>query len=235
MTFMKTDPYEILGLSPTANTAEIKSAYRKLVKKHHPDKGGDPNNIIKINAAWELLRDPENRLAYNQTKRQQVSVREEANKRGVRNASASHAAKVAKVQAAAEDHSLLHWFETVYSPIDRLLGQIINPFSSQLRELSADPYDDSLMEAFCLYLAQSQKRLEKIELIYRSMTTPTSIRGFGLSLYHCLSQVKDAFNELERYTMGYVDSYLHDGREMLREAKKRRERLKDERRRLQTS
>jgi molecular chaperone DnaJ len=38
---------------------------------------------------------------------------------------------------------------------------------------------------------------------------------------------------LERYTMGYVDSYLHDGREMLREAKQRRSRLQQERRQLE--
>ena len=58
-------------------------------------------------------------------------------------------------------------------------------------------------------------------------------RGFGLSLYHCLSQVEDALAELDRYTLGYVDGYLHDGREMLREAKQRRQRLQDERRRLE--
>ena len=34
-------------------------------------------------------------------------------------------------------------------------------------------------------------------------------------------------------SMGYVDGYLHDGREMLREAKQRRKRLQDERRRLE--
>ena len=62
---------------------------------------------------------------------------------------------------------------------------------------------------------------------------PASARGFGLSLYHCLSEVEDALAELERYTMGYVDGYLHDGREMLREAKLRRKRLQNERRRLE--
>jgi len=45
--------------------------------------------------------------------------------------------------------------------------------------------------------------------------------------------VEDALNELDRYTMGYVDNYLHDGREMLREAKRRRQRLQEERRRLE--
>jgi molecular chaperone DnaJ len=45
--------------------------------------------------------------------------------------------------------------------------------------------------------------------------------------------VEDAIGELERYTMGYVDGYLHDGREMLREARQRRKRLQEERRRLE--
>jgi molecular chaperone DnaJ len=45
--------------------------------------------------------------------------------------------------------------------------------------------------------------------------------------------VQDALAELERYTMGYVDGYLHDGREMLREAGLRLQRLQEERRRLE--
>jgi len=45
--------------------------------------------------------------------------------------------------------------------------------------------------------------------------------------------VQDALTELERYTLGYVDGYLHDGREMLREARHRRQRLQEERRRLE--
>jgi molecular chaperone DnaJ len=122
--------------------------------------------------------------------------------------------------------------QQVYGPIDRLLAQVINPFPGQLRALAADPYDDSLMAAFCAYLEQSRSRMDKVDALYRSVPCPSEARGFGLSLYHCLSQVQDALLELERYTLGYVDSYLHDGREMLREAKQRRSRLKQERRSL---
>jgi molecular chaperone DnaJ len=89
------------------------------------------------------------------------------------------------------------------------------------------------MEAFCAFLEQSQAKLEKVETIYRSLQAPPSAQGFSLSVYHCLSQVQDALTELERYTMGYVDGYLRDGREMLREAKQRRLRLQAERRRLE--
>jgi molecular chaperone DnaJ len=73
----------------------------------------------------------------------------------------------------------------------------------------------------------------RAETLYRSRLCPDCARGFGLSLYHCLGQVQDAVAELERYTLGYVDNYLHDGREMLREARLRRQRLHEERRRLE--
>ena len=112
---------------------------------------------------------------------------------------------------------------------------MINPFSQQLSALAADPYDDELMTTFCSYLEQSQKKLEQIEKIYRSIPTPSTAQGFSLSLYHCLSQVQDAFNEIERYTMGYVDSYLHDGAEILQKAKYRRSILKQERLHLKIS
>ena len=232
---MAADPYQVLGVTSTASSAEIKAAYRQLVKRHHPDAGGDEQGILALNAAWEVLGDSEHRRAYDRTRKHGVSVADEAHQRGVRNARASAAARATKGQAAAADEALVQWIKQVYVPIDRLLGQVINPFPAQFRSLSADPYDDSLMEVFCTYLEQSGNRLETVNRLYRALPIPASAQGFGLSLYHCLSQVEDALAELERYTMGYVDSYLHDGREMLREAKKRRLRLKEERRRLEIS
>jgi molecular chaperone DnaJ len=224
------DHYATLGVPPGATTAEIKAAYRTLVKQHHPDAGGDQRTILALNAAWEVLRDGDRRRHYDHGSGLGSPAHATAGGAGTGKGAASGRHRGA---GAASDEELLGWLQQVYVPIDRLIGQVINPFPAQLRSLAADPYDDDLMEAFCAFLEQSRTRMEKVEALYRSRACPAAARGFGLSLYHCLSQVQDALVELERYTMGYVDSYLHDGKEMLREARLRRSRLKEERRRVE--
>src|SRR5471030_1190835 len=56
------NPYEVLGIKPSASQDEIKSAYRKLIKQYHPDKFGDnplknlaEEKMIEINRAYEAL------------------------------------------------------------------------------------------------------------------------------------------------------------------------------------
>jgi molecular chaperone DnaJ len=225
------DPYQVLGVASSASAAELKAAYRALVKQHHPDAGGDEHRILELNAAWEVLGDAERRAEHDRL-HQRANPAVSGSTTG-RSAAVGRAARKATAQAARGDAELLAWLQQVYAPIDRLLAQVINPFPAQLRALSADPYDDQLMEVFCTFLEQSQARMDKVESLYRSMAAPASAHGFSLSVYHCLSQVQDALTELERYTLGYVDSYLRDGREMLREAKQRRTRLHEERRRLE--
>ena len=58
--------YELLGVSQTASTDEIKKAFRKLALKHHPDRGGDKEKFQELNMAHETLTDPKKREIYDQ-------------------------------------------------------------------------------------------------------------------------------------------------------------------------
>ena len=63
------DYYAILGVEPSAGEAEIKTAYRRLARKYHPDlskEKGAEERFKAINEAYEALRDPEKRKAYDQ-------------------------------------------------------------------------------------------------------------------------------------------------------------------------
>jgi len=63
------DPYEVLGVDRKASAADIKSAFRRLAKKLHPDANkNDPNaasRFAEINAAYEILGEDDKRKAYD--------------------------------------------------------------------------------------------------------------------------------------------------------------------------
>lgn len=64
---MSGDPYKVLGVAPGASDEEIKSAYRRLAKKYHPDLNpGDAaaaQRMNEINAAYEQLKNPQPQTA----------------------------------------------------------------------------------------------------------------------------------------------------------------------------
>ena len=211
---MEKNFYEELGLEKNATKIEIKSSYRSLVKQHHPDAGGEKERFLAIQNAWETLNDPIKKEKYDR------KIFSSNNSFAPLNENWEDKINSNKYNSSIKDKEVEIWIKEIYKPINRLINQIIKPLNNEIKELSADPFDDQLMENFCIYISVSQKIIEKVEKIYKKKLVPKSISALGLDLYHCFSQVKDALSELDRYTQGYVDDYLFDGKEMIKEAKR---------------
>ncbi len=63
------NPYAVLGVTPDATSAEVTRAYRRLLRAHHPDTHPvpppDPRDLAALLDAYQLLRDPARRGAYD--------------------------------------------------------------------------------------------------------------------------------------------------------------------------
>jgi curved DNA-binding protein len=63
------DYYAIMGVPRDATAEQIKQAYRKLARKYHPDVSKEANaerRFKEVGEAYEVLRDPQKRVAYDQ-------------------------------------------------------------------------------------------------------------------------------------------------------------------------
>jgi len=110
------DYYKILGIAKTATSKEIKSAYRKLARKYHPDL--NPNdkdakkNFQQINEANEVLSDPEKRKKFDQYG-QDWKHAEEIEKEKQRQGQASHSSR-AQYSGEQSDGDFSAFFESMF-------------------------------------------------------------------------------------------------------------------------
>jgi molecular chaperone DnaJ len=212
--------YETLEVKFDATPDEIKQAFRRLAKQFHPDRNPSPSSQQKfqaVNHAYEILSDPNQRRVYNQTLHYRPS--EAFGKQGDRTSrteTAQRQYRKARQQEPQREETLDEWLKRVYTPINKILNSIIKPLRAQIKALSADPFDDDLMDVFNTYIEESQDGIERAQGILRKMPNPPIAAAVSANLYYCINQLNDALQELEFFTQTYEESYLHDGTEMYR-------------------
>ncbi len=218
--------YDVLEISSTATQADIKLAYRRLAKKFHPDSNhtvASHDHIATINAAYEVLGDPKQRQTYDSYLSQYHPFSAFANaqaKQTSKNSGVTPApARSRRTSGRDADDAMSRWLKFVYRPVCQSLSQVLNPFNQAIDALSADPFDDDLIDEFQMYIDQSRGHLATAQALFRTHPNPPSLAKAASNLYHCLSQVSDGLDELERFTTSYDDYYLHTGHELFRIAR----------------
>ena len=61
----KEDAYAVLGIDRGASDDAVRVAYRRMAKKHHPDKGGSEEEFLRVQEAYQVLSDPDRRSVYD--------------------------------------------------------------------------------------------------------------------------------------------------------------------------
>lgn len=207
--------YEILEVKSNASPQEIKQAYRRLAKQFHPDSQhhkADHQKIITLNAAYEILSDPENRHRYDQKIKQKVT--NSAQYRQEKSNNATQFYRENRKQQKDSEFSQFQWLKEVYFPIQNLVDSIITPLEIEIEELSADIFDDELMSFFLEYLDNCTQACEQAQRILTSQKNPSLYAGIAANLYYSLNHINDGLEELTRFTQTYEESYLHTGREL---------------------
>jgi len=206
--------YQSLELEPTATAEEIRQAYRRLVKCYHPDLNqavGNADRMVEINLAYETLSDPHRRRMYD---RQYFPY----TRRGDRSKPPKSSTYPSHNPLDPDQH-WQQWLVRVYHPVNGSLIEILESIEAEMDELSADPFDDQLLENFQLYLDSCRSLLDEAQVRFRSLPNPAPVASIAAHLYYCLNQVSDGLDEFSWFPHNYDEHYLHTGLELFRIAR----------------
>lgn len=206
--------YDTLKVSKNASQAEIKQSYRRLVKLFHPDTNpetSDSEEIIRINAAYEVLGDEKSRKSYDRGLNKNSRPNENDYSQQTRTKQQSKRQRGRDIDELVEQ-----WLIRIYYPANETLTWILESLQEQIDNLSADPFDDDLLEAFQEYLDDCREKLKQVQTSFRSLPNPPLLARAAAHLYYCLNQVSDGLDEFKYFPLNYDENYLHTGQEMFR-------------------
>jgi molecular chaperone DnaJ len=193
--------YQTLGLNSDVSASEIKRAYRRLAKSEHPDahehradtdaQRAATEEMMRINEAYATLIDRAKRAEYD------VKI-------GLRS---GIIIKKPIFNAGQEDEERQKFLRTVFYTVRNNLSKVLSAYKRELHDLSADPYDDRLIEAFQAYTDKIEDTVRRGSDALMQNKTPRTLEGAVLLMRQSLAQAADGLDEL-RYYLGNFD-YHH--------------------------
>jgi molecular chaperone DnaJ len=191
--------YQILGISSDVTPAEIKRAYRRLAKMQHPDAQGTngaaeaaTEEMMRLNDAYETLMDADKRAEYD------------------RRIGLGRLKGIFKpvLDALDEDAEREKYLRLVFHPARSRVAKVLSRYKQQLRDLSADPYDDRLIEQFQVYLDGIEHALRKSSDALARNHAPRSMEAAIHMMRHSIAQAADGLEELRDFCMNYDYHHL---------------------------
>lgn len=190
--------YDLLGVTRTATEDEIRSAYRTKAKLAHPDReGGNVRQMARLNEAYETLGNADRRARYDATQRgpQRLPTRPARPARG------------------GVDAKL--FYQKVFGPLDARIQLLMERLFDQLDDLSGDPYDERLSEAFEEVVSSARETLGELTRGLAAASAPDAWYG-AIALYEQgLRQLDDALGEFESFSLNFLLDHLVDGRAIM--------------------
>ncbi|MFP5503644.1 MAG: J domain-containing protein, partial [Candidatus Sericytochromatia bacterium] len=195
--------YEILGVTREATTEDIRQAFRRAAKAAHPDRdSGTESAMVRLNEAYETLKDPDRREAYDRT------------------------LKPAPYRLPQRPTGLdpFEYRLRVFYPLDQAVSASFSAFHAAIEELAYDLYDDHYLARFGVALEAAEEALAEAHRRLFGDEWPGPLAS-ALNLYRQgLRQADDAVEDFQTFTLNFDSDLLVQGRALLLGA----ERLLDE-------
>jgi len=194
--------YQVLGIEPGVSFAEIKRAYRRLVKDCHPDVGhsehsqADRENanefMMSLNEAYETLKDRAKRSAYD------TSI-------------GLNRTRIAFPQSGDsldEDLRRERYLRQIFHPSRQAVSRLLNTYQRQIRALSLDIYDDRLLAGFEEYADKLESSLRRASEAFSSEPCPRSLDAAVQMMRYAIAQAADGLEEMRFFCQNFDYDHL---------------------------
>ncbi len=208
----KSTYYQVLGVQPGVSTAEIKRAYRRLVKSYHPDieyvemteseRTKANQRMIRLNEAYETLKDKSTRAAYDS----EIGV----NGRGAQAAG--------KYGLAGSEQNREQYLQQIFHPMRQKITRVLAKYKKQLIDLSQDIYDQHLVDDLENYANEIESVLRQASQAMAKNQPPPSVSVAELMMKYAIAHAVDGLEELRYYCGNYDYNHLTMAGNLFRES-----------------